>query len=109
LGGLISFYAVIKYPETFGSAGVFSPSFWVNKEIFELVKASKINPTTKFFFLMGTEEEETAVPNQNKMVALLKEKGVLEEYVINKVIEGGKHNEGFWSNYFPEAHKWLFQ
>ena len=27
LGGLISFYATIKYPETFGKAGVFFPSF----------------------------------------------------------------------------------
>jgi predicted alpha/beta superfamily hydrolase len=109
LGGLISFYAVIKYPETFGGAGVFSPSFWFNKEIFDFVKASEISAATKFFFLMGTEEGETAVPDQNKMVALLKEKGVSEEQIINKVIEGGKHNEGFWSSYFPEAHQWLFQ
>jgi len=28
MGGLISAYGVIKYPETFGKAGVFSPSYW---------------------------------------------------------------------------------
>ncbi len=29
MGGLISMYAVLKYPKLFGGAGVFSPSFWV--------------------------------------------------------------------------------
>lgn len=109
LGGLISFYAVIKYPETFGNAGVFSPSFWFSSEIFDYVKSSEVNETTKFFFLIGTEEGENAVPNQNKMITLLKEKGVSEKNIISKVIKGGKHNEGLWSQYFPEAHQWLFQ
>ncbi len=109
LGGLISFYAVLKHPETFGNAGVFSPSFWFNKKIFDFAKGSKISSTTKFFFLMGTEEGETAVPNQNKMVTLLKEKGVNEKNIFNNVIDGGKHNEVFWSQYFPLAHQWFFK
>ena len=67
----------------------------------------KINKTTKFFFLIATEEEETVVQNQNKIVALLKEKGVTIENIANRIIEGGKHNERLWSQYFPEAHKWL--
>ena len=107
LGGLISFYAVIKFPQTFGNAGVFSPSFWFNPEIFDFTSKIKISPTAKFFFLIGTEESETAVPDLTKMIALLKEKGVLESLINNKIIEGGKHNEGFWSQYFPEAHQWL--
>lgn len=107
LGGLISFYAVIKYPQTFGKAGIFSPSFWFNPEIFDFTSETEINETTKFFFLIGTEEEETAVPNLTKMFALLKEKGVMETHINNKIIEGGKHNEGFWSQYFPEAHQWI--
>jgi len=41
------------------------------------------------------------------MIALFKEKGVMETHINNKIIEGGKHNKGFWSQYFPEAHKWL--
>ena len=108
LGGLISFYAVIKYPATFGNVGIFSPSFWFNKEIYELIKTSKIDSATRFFFLIGKEEGANEVSDQNRMVTLLKEKGVVEENIINKVIEGGKHNEEFWSKYFPEAHKWLF-
>ncbi len=29
MGGLVSFYAALKYPDVFGLAGVFSPAFWV--------------------------------------------------------------------------------
>ena len=76
-------------------------------EIFDFTSEIEINETTKFFFLIGTEEEETAVPNLTKMIALLKEKGVTVENIANRIIEGGKHNEGLWSQYFPEAHKWL--
>ena len=50
LGGLISFYAVIKYPETFGKAGVFSPSFWFSEKIYDLVKSVNIPTTSKFYF-----------------------------------------------------------
>ncbi|MEZ0128795.1 alpha/beta hydrolase [Flavobacterium sp. LBUM151] len=34
LGGLVSYYAAIKYPAVFGKAGVFSPSFWFSNEIY---------------------------------------------------------------------------
>jgi metallo-beta-lactamase class B len=33
MGGLISIYAVVKYPKTFGKAGVFSPAFWVAPQL----------------------------------------------------------------------------
>ncbi len=107
LGGLISFYAVVKYPDTFGNAGVFSPSFWYSDKIYALVEASEINKNTNFFFLIGTEEGETAVPDQQKMVDLLIKKGHDKNKIVNKIVKGGKHNEAFWSTYFPEAFQWL--
>jgi predicted alpha/beta superfamily hydrolase len=107
LGGLLSFYATIKYPEVFGNAGVFSPSFWYSNAIYEFVEVSKISETSKFYFLMGTEESETAVAEQEKMVNLLLEKGVNPNQIVNKIVEGGKHNEAFWSSEFPEAYQWL--
>ena len=109
LGGLISFYAAIKYPQTFGKAGVFSPSFWFSDEIYNFVNSSEINSTTKFYFLAGTEEGDSTVSDLNRMIALLKEKGVENNQIVNNIIDGGKHNEGFWSTYFPDAHQWLIQ
>lgn len=107
LGGLLSLYAVLKYPETFGKAGIFSSSFWINPEIYDFAQATKISENTKFFFLAGTEESETMVREQEKMVTLLLGKGVDKKQIVNKIIEGGKHNETMWGIYFPEAYQWL--
>ena len=107
LGGLISFYAGIKYPETFGKAGVFSPSFWFNEKIYELVKLAEIPETSKFYFLVGDEEGENMVPDQERMVELLKSKGVKEEQIEHHIIKGGKHNEAFWKAHFCNAYQWL--
>lgn len=107
LGGLTSFYAVIKYPETFGIAGVFSPSFWINPEIYDLVQTSDIPKHSRFYFLVGSEEGETMVEDQEKMVEILKSKGVKTDHIVNKIVLGGKHNETFWSLHFPEAFLWI--
>ncbi|MEZ4793065.1 MAG: alpha/beta hydrolase-fold protein [Gelidibacter sp.] len=107
LGGLMSFYAVIKYPETFGNAGAFSPSFWFSEAIYKLVEQSDIPESSRFYFLVGSDESEEMVPDLKKMVSLLQRKGVKPENMMSTIIEGGKHNEKLWSEHFPEAYQWL--
>lgn len=107
LGGLISFYGAIKYPETFGKAGVFSPSFWFSEKIFDLAQSTEITESSMFYFLVGDQEGENMVPDQERMVALLKSKGVKDSQIKSHVIEGGKHNEAFWSSHFANAYQWL--
>ncbi|WP_317166911.1 alpha/beta hydrolase [Winogradskyella schleiferi] len=107
LGGLLSFYAAIKYPETFGKAGVFSPAFWINPEIFELVQSTEIPVTSKFYFLAGTDEGETMIPKLKEMIKLLQSKGVNESQFEMHSIEGGKHNEKFWGEHFGKAYDYL--
>ena len=108
LGGLISFYGVIKYPETFGKAAVFSPSFWINPEIFDLVESSIISEASRFYFLAGTDESEDMIPDQERMVTLLKEKGLKDNQIESRNIEGGQHNEKFWAISFGDAYQWLY-
>ncbi|MBJ7879365.1 alpha/beta hydrolase [Gelidibacter salicanalis] len=107
LGGLLSFYAVIKHPETFNNAGVFSPSFWFSKDIFDLVSGSHVSADSRFYFLAGSQESETMVPDQQKMVALLLKKGVSRDQLQNIIIEGGQHNEALWRENSPKAYQWL--
>ncbi len=116
LGGLMSLYAVIKYPDTFGKAGIFSPAFWINKnEIFELVKNSDINPNHKFFFLVGSEEGESMeiasemVSDQHDMAKLLIDKGIDNRNIMDKVVPNGHHNETLWSTNFAETYQWLIK
>lgn len=109
LGGLISFYAIIKYPNIFGNAGVFSPSFWFSAAIYGLVNTTELNKNSRFYFVIETKESETTVPNFKKMVQLLKDNGIKEQQIINKIVANGTHSESFWSTQFPQAHKWLIQ
>ena len=109
LGGLVSYYALLKYPEVFGKAGVFSPSFWFNrKEIFELTeKTSKLK--SKIYFMCGDSEgDDDMITDLNKMEQLINTKRCSCKNRNKKVIvKGGKHNEKLWRDGFVKAYLWL--
>ncbi|MBC7846500.1 MAG: alpha/beta hydrolase [Flavobacterium sp.] len=108
LGGLTSFYAVLKYPKVFGKAGVFSPSFDYSKNIYTITEnTKKIN--AKIYFLYGNNEDVDMVPNMNKMDNLLSEKRCECQHLTKKrVVKGGQHNEKLWRDGFVKAYLWLF-
>lgn len=108
LGGLISFYGVLKYPEVFGKAGVFSPSFWFSDEIYTLMEQSE-KTKARVFFLCGAKEDETMVSDLKKMETLL-DRNRCYCLNLNKtvIIKDGQHNEKLWRENFEQAIKWLF-
>ena len=109
LGGLTSFYAILKYPEVFGKAGVFSPAFWFNrKEILELTEQTK-KLKSKIYFLCGDNEGDTdMIPDLNKIEYLVNSKRC-DCMQLNKkrVVKGGQHNEKLWRDGFVKAYLWL--
>lgn len=108
LGGLVSYYAILKFPKIFGKAIVFSPSFWFSDEIYNLTtKSTKIN--TKMYFLCGDIEDDTMISDLNKMTDLLKLKVNAFSQIEIQVIEGGQHNEKLWREAFPKAYLWLLK
>lgn len=107
LGGLVSFYAVLKYPDVFGKAGIFSPAFWINNEIYELAKGSK-TIKAKLYFMCGDDEDKDMVPDMERIITLVKLIAG-KQRVYTKVIAGGKHNEKLWANQFAEAYLWLME
>jgi predicted alpha/beta superfamily hydrolase len=103
LGGLVSFYAILKYPEIFGKAGVFSPSFQFTNDIYTLVKQTpKIK--AKIYFMCGDKESDDMVPDLHQMEGLLDTKRC---YYKTTIIKGGEHNEKLWRNEFVKAILWL--
>ena len=107
LGGLVSFYAAFKYPETFSKIGVFSPSFWFSEKIYDLVENSELPKDQSFYFLGGTKESADLVSEIKKMHELLLKNGISSENIKMKFIEGGEHNEELWRSNFEEAYLWL--
>jgi len=110
LGGLVSFYGALKYPNVFGKVGCFSPSFWFNrKEIFELMQQTK-SFKTKVYFLCGDDEGDADVINDlNKIEYQINTKRC-ECLKLNKkvIVKGGQHNEKLWRLGFKKAYLWLF-
>ena len=107
MGGLISMYAVLKYPKVFGGAGVFSPAFWVGPKIFDDIKAKGKKVNAKIYFYAGDEEGESMVPMTlrafNEMHRVSKSK------MCEVIRAGGKHNEPRWRVEFPLFYEWLMK
>ncbi|MFW0736936.1 alpha/beta hydrolase [Flavobacterium sp. T12S277] len=107
LGGLVSYYAILKYPETFGKAGIFSPSFWFSNDIYTLTtQTPKIK--TKIYFLCGDKESDDMVTDMTKMERLLDTKRCYCLHLTkSKIVKGGEHNEKLWRDGFAKAIIWL--
>lgn len=107
MGGLISMYAVLRYPKVFGGAGVFSPAFWVGPKIFDDIKAKGKKAKAKIYFYAGDEEGETMVPMTirafNEMHRVSKSK------MATVIRSGGKHNEARWRVEFPLFYEWMMR
>jgi predicted alpha/beta superfamily hydrolase len=48
LGGLIVTYAVYKFPDIFGTAGVFSSAFWIGPELYNEINTHEPNKQSAF-------------------------------------------------------------
>lgn len=108
LGGLVSYYAALKYPEVFGKAGIFSPSFWFSDDIYKLTENTK-KIKTKIYFLCGDNEDAEMVPDMKKMEKLLDEKRCYCLHLTKEtIVKGGQHNEKLWREHFVNAYLWLF-
>lgn len=109
LGGLTAFYAILKYPEVFGKAGVFSPAFWINrKEIFELSENTK-KLKAKIYFLCGDNEGDAdMIADLNSIEHIVNSKRC-DCMKLNKkvIVKGGQHNEKLWRDGFVKAYLWL--
>lgn len=107
MGGLISFYAMLKYPKAFGAAGVFSPAFWVAPQLKDAIAAKAKRVRGKIYFYAGKAESESMVPH---MLAVFGQMSKASKAKMTTVIRtGGEHNETRWRQEFPLFYKWLME
>ena len=105
MGGLISLYAVLKYPKIFGGAGIFSPAFWTAKGIDSMVRSHGRSISARLFFYAGGREGNSMVVNQKRIINEIELSSASK---IKEVVDsGGQHNEAAWRKYFPEFYKWV--
>jgi len=107
MGGLISMYAILRYPKVFGGAGIFSPAFWIAPSIFEEIKSKGSKVKGKVFFYAGKLEGETMVPFTIKAFGELA--AVSHSKLETVIRDEGKHNEATWRKEFPLFYEWIFR
>jgi len=110
MGGLISIYAGLMYPEVFSKLMIFSPSLWKTPHI-------SFNPInfygtfdTKIYLYAGAKESTTMIPNAKRFEEMVTEKGNPNFKVEFKssIDPEGTHSEYHWGTEFPKAVEWLF-
>lgn len=108
MGGLISSYAISRYPQVFGGAGIFSPAYWFAPQVFADMRARPPPPQERVYFYAGGSESATMVPDMERMVATLRWAGTPAKNLQVRVNPVGRHNEAAWRAEFPRAVAWLF-
>lgn len=105
MGGLISYYAVLKYPDVFGKAGIFSPAFWTASEINDLTDSLDGSLKGKYFFYMGGKEDDDDL---NRMIEIKDKVGKNSSAMVYSVVDpNGKHNEQAWRKWFAEFYNFI--
>lgn len=108
MGGLISFYTWLKYPDVFGKASIFSPSFWIAPEIKNDIHLNDLQKAEKVFFIAGDAESQTMVSDMKDIYNNLLHQGMPSPNIQLKVVPGAQHSETYWHKEFPYAYVWLF-
>ena len=108
LGGLSADYAIHRYPEVFGKAGVFSPSYWVSEEAFAIARRTPLPAGSRVYLYTGGREGEDSVSQLETMASILRAQSVGDDNVMVRVAPEAEHNEAAWRAEFPHAVRWLF-
>jgi predicted alpha/beta superfamily hydrolase len=116
LGGLVSLYLALKYPNVFGEAAVVSPSVWWDKKmIVREVEAMKKRSRLRIWLDTGTKEggnkseAEETITNARQLRDALVAKGWKEGKDIKYFeAEGAEHNERAWAQRVEPMLRFLY-
>lgn len=110
MGGLVSIFSGLMYPEVYGKLMIFSPSLWVVPKLNISNDFDAEEQDTKVYLYAGGDESATMIEH----VRQFKKKMLESEFISDKmkiklsINDEGKHSESYWSDEFPKAIEWLF-
>lgn len=113
MGGLMSLYLLLKYPEVYGKAMVFSPNLvthsretlvnWIDGYDFAKLSDSRI-----FVFHGGIGLEAENMPLVWELVSRMRSRGMDDTHLAFVYDSRQPHYETAWRKYFAEAYRYLF-
>jgi predicted alpha/beta superfamily hydrolase len=103
LGGLLTLYAGLRYPQVFGRIGVMSPAFWFNPGILNLPVQGDLAQSR--IYAVGSRTESRGMANTLQQTYWrMKQLGVSDEQLTVIVRERGRHSETFWGREYRRMH-----
>lgn len=105
MGGLISYYAALKYPNKFGAAGIFSPAFWITPQIKDYTLKRAAKAKGRMYFYAGQQESESMVSDMLSIAGMLNDQSKVN--LKTRIRDEGKHSEETWREEFPGFYAWL--
>jgi len=110
LGGLVTMYLGLRYPNVFGKLAVVSPSvWWDDYRIIREVQALRAKPHTRIWLDMGTDEGANATDGARLLRDALAGKGwQLDRDLKYFEAVGAKHSEAAWAERVEPFLRFLF-
>jgi predicted alpha/beta superfamily hydrolase len=106
MAGLITTYAVLKYPDVIGGAGIFSPAYWTAPQFETFIDSLPGKISARLFLYAGEQESAEMVPDMERMAYKL---ALKSDYFIYTVVDPvGRHNERSWRRWLPVFYHWMF-
>lgn len=110
LGGLISIFGGLIYPEVYSKLMIFSPSLWAAKDLtFPHIHFFEKFHTKMYIYSGGMESKDhlnNMLEFERKIKIQSQQYADLE--IRTSINPHGKHMEAYWSDEFPRAIDWLF-
>ncbi len=110
LGGLVSMYLGLRYPEVFGKLAIMSPSvWWHGGAILKTVSHMRHKTGQRIWLDIGSNEGRRALPDVRMLKTALEEKGWREGKDLGYLeAEGAEHSEWAWAERVAPMLKFLF-
>ena len=110
LGGLISLYLGLEYPQVFSKLAVMSPSvWWDRRSILRLVGHSRQRPHLRIWLDIGTAEGLRHVRDADLLHRRLHVRGWRDGKDMQYLrVTGGFHSEDAWAARFDQVLRFLF-
>ena len=101
MGGLMSLFAISKYPEIFRGAACLSPSLWTNPGGVEAFLENASLKDATIYMDYGSEEMGNHPENPEVLQRSVEKLQQTGAKVMYRVVPGGKHCEASWERQIP--------
>jgi predicted alpha/beta superfamily hydrolase len=109
MGGLMAHAALLRRPDVFGGALIFSPSYWFSPAIAEETARTPLRPQQRLYLYAGGSESASMLSDSKAMYERFRASGGGKFEKVFIEYPEGEHNEGAWRMVLRGGLCWRFE